>query len=87
MRLIILTLLSLGITPSVVGHPGPHRQGAQNLNKFLKSNAINPAAINGETRHTGGVHLACAILEASNQTAVVFPSDGELYTQIDKAHA
>nr|D7UQ40.1 RecName: Full=Bifunctional solanapyrone synthase; AltName: Full=FAD-dependent monooxygenase sol5; AltName: Full=Prosolanapyrone-II oxidase; AltName: Full=Prosolanapyrone-III cycloisomerase; AltName: Full=Solanapyrone biosynthesis protein 5; Flags: Precursor [Alternaria solani]BAJ09785.1 oxidase/Diels-Alderase [Alternaria solani] len=87
MRLIILNLLSLGITPSVVGHSGPHRQETQNLNNFLESNAINPAAINGETRHTGGVHLACAILEASNQTAVVFPSDGELYTQIDKAHA
>ncbi|KAF1955976.1 FAD-binding domain-containing protein [Byssothecium circinans] len=87
MRLILLALLSLGVTPSVVGRPEPQGQEAQNLDEFLKLNDIAPAAINGDTKQTRGVQLACAILEASNQTAVVFPSDGELYTQIGNAHA
>jgi hypothetical protein len=49
------------------------------VEEFLKSNDLDPAAINGDIQATGGVRLACAILELSNSTAAVFPSDGDVY--------
>jgi hypothetical protein len=68
------------------GRPKVFESSSLNADCFLQSVNITLSAVSQETKAIGGVLLACAILFAVNNTALISPSDSVAYINESDAH-
>ncbi|KAJ4263546.1 hypothetical protein NW762_006365 [Fusarium torreyae] len=86
-RVSIVLQWLLCITAIVHAAESPSSRSKGRIAKFLESVGIDPAEIDIPHRTEGNATFACAILDATNNSDVVFPNDGQIYTEEANAHA
>ncbi|ROV86748.1 hypothetical protein VMCG_10914 [Cytospora schulzeri] len=80
MRGYAIALAALATTANVKGQGYGSTNGTSQLDRFLQSIDVSPQAVHSSARNAGGATLTCAILSAINETQVLTPVEGSVYT-------